>query len=96
MLWISIGGNFSRLNGTVVYEAKQVSVSACAASNVTNTAAIDNSLRETLSWWPHLTVYELSYMWYAATACAIVIIVGEFAFCVLQSSVIQLTNITQV
>jgi len=65
MLWISIGGNFSRLNGTVDYSllAKPVSIESCPVDlNVTASAGNDG-LRESLSWWPHLAIYELSYMW---------------------------------
>ena len=36
MLWIAIGGNFSRLTGKIVYETKTVSVAGCPSSwNVT-------------------------------------------------------------
>ena len=37
MLWIAIGGNFSRLTGKIVYETKTVSVTGCPSSwNVTS------------------------------------------------------------
>ena len=37
MLWIAIGGNFSRLTGKIVYETKTVSVAGCPSSwNVTS------------------------------------------------------------
>ena len=37
MLWIAIGGNFSRLTGKIVYETKSVSVAGCPSSwNVTS------------------------------------------------------------
>ncbi len=36
MLWVSIGGNFSRLSGQTVYETKEVSIEGCPASwNIT-------------------------------------------------------------
>ena len=36
MLWISIGGNFSRLSGQTVYETKSLSINACPeAWNIT-------------------------------------------------------------
>ena len=37
MLWIAIGGNFSRLTGKIVYETKTVSVGGCPSGwNVTS------------------------------------------------------------
>ena len=75
MLWVSIGGNFSRLSGQTVYETKIVSIDGCPGTwNVTNTA----SNMEGLDWWYHLSIYDLSYMWYSGVACMIVLLVGIF------------------
>ena len=74
MLWVSIGGNMSRLSGQIFYEQKTVSISGCPANlNVTSSSHASD---ETLSWWFHLDVYEISYMWYSGVACTIVIIIG--------------------
>ena len=75
MLWVSIGGNFSRLSGQTVYETKIVSIDGCPGTwNVTNTS----SNMEGLDWWYHLSIYDLSYMWYSGVACMIVLLVGIF------------------
>ena len=76
MLWIAIGGNFSRLNGDISYAAlkRPVSVEGCPAD--LNVTAPASSLIEELDWWPYLSIYELSYMWYACAACLIVLAVG--------------------
>ena len=48
MLWVSIGGNFSRLSGQTVYETKSLTTDGCPASwNVTETI---NQPMEGLEW----------------------------------------------
>ena len=77
MLWISIGGNFSRLSGQTVYETKIVSTDGCPDD--WNITISDNSpkVMEGLDWWYHLDIYDISYMWYSGVACMIVVIVGS-------------------
>lgn len=52
MLWVSIGGNFSRLSGQVVYEQKSVSIDGCPDSllNKTSHAANTNAIKDALQW----------------------------------------------
>ena len=49
MLWIAIGGNFSRLSGKTVYETKIVSTDGCPdAWNITSTTS--TQYMEGLEW----------------------------------------------
>ena len=74
MLWVSIGGNFSRLSGQTIYETRSVSVEGCPSNwNMTSSSS---KTMEGLDWWYHLDIYDLSYMWYSGVACMIVVIVG--------------------
>ena len=48
MLWIAIGGNFSRLSGETVYERKMVSTEGCPAS--WNIITSSSNVMEGLEW----------------------------------------------
>ena len=49
MLWIAIGGNFSRLSGETIYERKMVSTEGCPASwNITSSST--SNVMEGLEW----------------------------------------------
>ena len=76
MLWVSIGGNFSRLSGQTVYETKITTTDGCPqAWNVTGTVPTATG-SSGLDWWYHLNIYDLSYMWYSGVACMIVMLLG--------------------
>ena len=71
MLWVSIGGNFSRLSCQTVYETKSLSIDACpSAWNITEEMPGCEPMSG-LDWWYHLPIYDLSYMWYSGVACMI-------------------------
>ncbi len=67
----------------IIYPKKDVSIEGCPEGwNVTlETAAAENSAAPTegLDWWYHLSIYDISYMWYAGVACMIVVVVGSLA-----------------
>ena len=75
MLWVSIGGNFSRLSGKTVYETKITSTHGCP-QDWNRTASSTMTSSNDLDWWYHLSIYDLSYMWYSGVACMIVMVVG--------------------
>ena len=61
------------------YSAPQlpVSLEGCPASwNLTDIVDSDVETIEE-SWWTHLDIYELSYMWYSGVSCCMVVILGS-------------------
>ena len=76
LLWIAIGGNVSRLNNLYMIPQLSLSVEGCGASrwNLTaehlstnyvniETTEHEEKIDNSMSWWTHLPIYEISYMW---------------------------------
>ena len=77
LLWISIGGNTSRVTGLHVIDTLPVSLDGCPDTwNVTSRDShTDPAAQDT--WWLHVSIYEVSYMWYSGLACCIVVVLGS-------------------
>ncbi|XP_050725454.1 sodium-coupled monocarboxylate transporter 1-like [Eriocheir sinensis] len=80
MFWIGVGHQVAKAYGQIVQEAMPTSVEGCLANFTTIATTIANT---TVTAAPEvepvgeaLGLYKLSYMWYSATGCFTVIVVG--------------------
>ena len=75
ILWVALGGNISRVNQ--IYSAPQLpfQMSGCPANNTYMTELLVEP--PALDWWDHLSIYEISYMWYSGISCCIVVLLGS-------------------
>ncbi|KAK8751797.1 hypothetical protein OTU49_010357 [Cherax quadricarinatus] len=71
MFWIGIGHQVARSNGQIRLEAMPTSIDGCV-----NMTIIEPTFLPTPEPEEALGLYRLSYMWYSATGCFTVIIVG--------------------
>ena len=66
----------SRLNNLYRAEQLPVEVDQCPLGwNVT--PQLVEAREQENSWWLHLSLYEISYMWYSGLSCCLVIILGS-------------------
>ena len=66
----------SRVTGLHVIDTLPVSLDGCPDTwNVTTRAPGTDTEPDT--WWLHVSVYEVSYMWYSGLACCIVVVLGS-------------------
>ena len=67
----------SRVTGVHTAAALPVSLAGCPASwNLTSALAEDEAAAGA-DWWPHLRLYEVSYMWYSGLACCTTVLLGS-------------------
>ena len=65
-----------RLNNLYRAEQLPVMVDECPLGwNVTSQSVEDTEPAN--SWWLHLSIYEISYMWYSGLSCCLVLILGS-------------------
>ncbi|XP_042876525.1 sodium-coupled monocarboxylate transporter 1-like [Penaeus japonicus] len=85
MFWIGVGTQVGLATGDVTYEKKPLSVSGCNFTQSTtefssiSTDFLSTSATSSVPTEPPsgtLGLYQLSYMWYSATGCFTVIVVG--------------------
>ena len=83
ILWVALGGNFSRLTGQHVTPALAVSTQHCPTDWDLSqpSASAGSGWEEWADWWPHLAVYEISYMWYSGLACCTTVCLGAALSC---------------
>uniref|UniRef100_A0A6A7FWQ0 Sodium-coupled monocarboxylate transporter 1-like n=2 Tax=Hirondellea gigas TaxID=1518452 RepID=A0A6A7FWQ0_9CRUS len=75
MMWIGFGFQIAKSFGYIVSHAKETSIEGCAMF-VNETLAILSPTTETSASMWDLSIFKMSYMWYSATGCMTVIIVG--------------------
>jgi len=76
ILWVALGGNISRVEGAYSAPKLDLQVDGCPSSwNISTTIADGEDIYD--SWWPHLPIYEISYMWYSGISCCWVIFMGS-------------------
>ena len=68
-----------RLNNLYRADQLPVEVDQCPlAWNVTSSQSAEATVVEPDdSWWLHLSLYEISYMWYSGISCCLVILLGS-------------------
>ena len=66
----------SRVTGLHVIDTLPVSLDGCPDQWNLTTSAPDNNLAPD-TWWLHVPIYEVSYMWYSGLACCIVVVLGS-------------------
>ena len=65
------------VTGLQVVDTLPVSLDGCPDTwNVTSRDSGD-TIAASDSWWLHLELYEVSYMWYSGLACCIVVVLGS-------------------
>ena len=65
------------MTGLQVVDTLPVSLDGCPDTwNVTSRDTGD-TIAASDSWWLHLELYEVSYMWYSGLACCIVVVLGS-------------------
>ena len=76
ILWVAIGGNISRVSG--LYSAPQLPLSTSGCTfNISSPDTILEGSTEQETFWSHLSIYEVSYMWYSGLACLITVTLGS-------------------
>lgn len=81
MFWIGIGHQVARAYGQIVLEMKPVTTAGCNINGTTFVTEAVTTLASALTSPAEdpgepLAIYKLSYMWYSATGCFTVIVVG--------------------
>ena len=64
----------SRVTGLHVIDTLPVSLDGCPDTWNVTTSAPDT---DPDTWWLHVPIYEVSYMWYSGLACCIVVVLGS-------------------
>ena len=64
------------MTGLHVIDTLPVSLEGCPDTWNVATPGQDTDISPD-SWWLHLQIYEVSYMWYSGLACCIVVVLGS-------------------
>ncbi|CAL4090032.1 unnamed protein product [Meganyctiphanes norvegica] len=79
--WIGVGAQVSKAYGQMPSVAKPINIDGCGFNNITSNTAYETidateTAEPDFDYGEPLGIYKLSYMWYSATGCFTVIIVG--------------------